>query len=73
MTNPTINTFLDRCCIALEEGIKANGRPAHSYRAQRAGVIAVLQHLSDELIELSQRDQRLTVHQLARLLKDAAR
>lgn len=66
------NTLLGRCTVALEEAINASDYPAHTTRTRRAGVAAVLEHLAAELLVLNQRNDRLTVHELSRLLLAAA-
>lgn len=67
MSNPD-NTLLGRCTVALEEAINASGYPAHTTRTRRAGVAAVLEHLAAELVVLNQREPRVSVHEVARML-----
>ena len=68
----TDNTLLGRCTLAFQEAIAAADYPLHTTRTQRAGIAAVLEHLAAELVWLNQTDQNLTVHELGRLLIEAA-
>jgi hypothetical protein len=47
--------------------------PPHTNRAQRAGVAAVLDHFSYELVTLAERRPGMTVHALAMLLREEAK
>lgn len=62
------NTLLGRCTVAMEEALNASDYPAHTTRTRRAGVAAVLEHLAAELLVMNQRNERLSVHQVARIL-----
>lgn len=72
--NPN-NTLLGRCTVAYAEAwnerFKTMG-PAGKVEwpddAQRQGVAAVLEHLAAELLVMNQRNERLTVHEAARML-----
>lgn len=73
------NTLLGRCTVAYAEAwnerIKTMG-PAGKIEwpddAQHRGTAAVLEHLAAELLVLNQRNDRLTVHEISRLLFAAA-
>lgn len=67
------NTLLDRCTVAFQDAIKEVDYPPHTNRAQRAGVAAVLDHFSYELVELAHRRSGMTVHALAMLLREEAK
>jgi hypothetical protein len=64
------DTLLDRCTVAFQDAIKEIDYPAHTNRSQRAGVEAVLDHLSYELVTLAERRPSMTVHGLAMLLRE---
>ena len=66
------DTLLNRCTVALEEAINASDYPAHTTRTRRASVAAVLEHLAAELVVMNQRNERLSVHEVARILSAAA-
>jgi hypothetical protein len=67
------NTILGRCTVAYAEAFEAAiTSQAIAPQSRRAGVAAVLDHLAAELLVLHQRDDRLTVHELSRLLRAAA-
>jgi hypothetical protein len=73
---PYDNTLLGRCLVAYEEAfeeaiIRLRGHwPSQEVQpmSRRRGVAAVLDHLAAELVLMTQRDPRLTVHELARRL-----
>ena len=69
LLNPD-NTLLGRCTVAYVETFEAT---LHRAQARRAGVAAVLEHLAAELLVMNQRNERMSVHECARLLKDAAK
>jgi len=70
------NTLLGRCTVAYAEAwnerIKTMG-PAGKLEwpddAQRQGVAAVLEHLAAELLVMNQRNERLSVHEVARIFR----
>ena len=63
------NTLLGRCLVAYEEAFEeAITSQAVNPMSRRRGVAAVLEHLAAEIIVLHQRESRLTVHELARIL-----
>ena len=63
------NTLLGRCLVAYEEAFEeAITSQAVNPMSRRRGVAAVLEHLAAELVMMTQRDPRLTVHELARRL-----
>jgi hypothetical protein len=62
------NTLLGRCVVAHEEAVQAIDYPPHTMRARRTGVAAVLEHLAAELLVMNQRNERLSVHEVARIL-----
>ena len=64
------NTLLGRCCTAYEERYELTG-PFDD--PTPLCVAAVLEHLAAEILVLHQREPRMTVHELARLLiRDAS-
>ena len=64
------DTLLDRCTVAFQDAIKEIDYPAHTNRLQRAGVEAVLDHLSYELVAFAERRPSMTVHAVAMLLRE---
>lgn len=63
------NTLLGRCTVALSEALE--GAIAEDFvtsRVLRAGIAGVLEHLAAELIVMNQRNERLSVHKVARIL-----
>jgi hypothetical protein len=62
------NTLLGRCLVSYEEAFEQEISSWPDSSARRRGVAAVLEHLAAEMLVLNQRDDRLTVHQLARIL-----
>ena len=75
----TDNTLLGRCTVAYAEAwnermktLGPAGKTDWPDHAQRRGVAAVLEHLAAELTALNQRNERLTVHELSRLLSTEA-
>lgn len=64
----TTNTLLTRCCVAFMERYD---QCQMGDDWLRPCLQEVLMHLSAELIVLYQRDERLTVHELAMLLMEA--
>lgn len=66
------NTLLGRCTVAYEEAVQSLTYPPHTMRARRTGVAAVLDHLAAEMLVMYERDERLSVHEMARLLRKAA-
>jgi ribosomal protein S18 acetylase RimI-like enzyme len=67
------NTLLGRCTVAYAEAFEAAiTSQAVAPQSRRAGVAAVLEHLAAELLVMNQRNERLSVHECARLLIDAA-
>ena len=71
-TMPPDNTLLGRCTVAYTEAVNSLDYPHHTTRSRRCGVAAVLEHLAAELLMLNQRNERLTVHELSRLLRQEA-
>jgi len=68
----TDSTLLGRCTVAYTEAVNSLDYPYHTTRSRRRGVAAVLEHLAAELLVLNQRNERLTVHELSRLLRQEA-
>ncbi len=67
------NTLLGRCLVAYSEAFEAAiTSEAVAPQSRRAGVAAVLAHLAAELLVMNQQTERLTVHELARLLCEEA-
>jgi len=65
----TDNTLLGRCTVALKEALAPSvPLTIEQSAAARRGVAAVLEHLAAEMLVLNQRNDRLTVHELARTL-----
>lgn len=62
------NTLICRCTVAIEKIINDSDHPAHTTRTRRAGVAAVLEHLTAELVALNLREPRISVHEVARML-----
>lgn len=67
------NTLLGRCTLVFGEALLP-GTPLTREQSAgaRRGVAAVLEHLAAELLVMNQRNERLSVHECARLLIDAA-
>lgn len=63
------NTLLGRCTVAYSEAVEAIDYPQHTTRVRRAGVAAVLEHLAAELLVLNQRNERISIHEVARMLR----
>lgn len=63
------NTLLGRCTVALGEAL-LSGTPLTREQAAgaRRGTVAVLEHLAAELLVMNQRSERLSVHEVARIL-----
>ena len=59
------NTLLSRCTAAVSDAYELTG-PFDDWTESCAG--AVLEHLAAELLVMHQRDPRLTVFELARIL-----
>lgn len=71
MTND--NTLLGRCTVAFTETLMGDVPPTTEQKAAaRRGVASVLEHLAAEIIVMHQREPRLSVFELARVLTDAA-
>jgi hypothetical protein len=67
------NTLLGRCTVAYSEAFEAEiTSQAISPQSRRAGVAAVFAHLAGELLVMNQQNERLTVHQMALILKEAS-
>ena len=67
------NTLLGRCVVAYSEAFEAAiTSDAIAPQSRRAGVAAVLEHLAAELIVVHQRDHRLSVHEMAQVLRNAS-
>jgi hypothetical protein len=67
------NTLLGRCTVALKEALATSAPLSQEQAAAaRRGTAAVLEHLSYELISLSERRPSMTVHSLALLLRQEA-
>ena len=64
------NTLLGRCTAALPDAYELAG-PFDDWTKMCAG--AVLEHLAAELVIMDQRDLRLSVHELARILATEGR
>lgn len=63
------NTLLGRCTVAYSEAFEAAiTSQAVAPQSRRAGVAAVLEHLAAELLVMNQRNERLSVHEVARIL-----
>lgn len=63
------NTLLGRCTVAYAEAFEeAITSQAVAPQSRRAGVAAVLEHLAAELLVMNQRNERLSVHEVARIL-----
>lgn len=63
------NTLLGRCTVAYAEAFEAAiTSQAIAPQSRRAGVAAVLEHLAAELLVMNQRNDRLSVHEVARIL-----
>lgn len=64
------NTLLGRCTVAYSEAFEAAiTSQAIAPQSRRAGVAAVLEHLAAELLVLNSRNERLSVHEVARMLR----
>ena len=64
------NTLLGRCTVAYSEAFEAAiTSQAIAPQSRRAGVAAVLEHLAAELLVLNSRNDRLSVHEVARMLR----
>lgn len=63
------NTLLGRCTVAFSEALLP-GTPLTREQAAgaRRGTAAVLEHLAAELLVMNQRNERLSVHEVARIL-----
>lgn len=63
------NTLMGRCTVAFSEALLP-GTPLTREQAAgaRRGVAAVLEHLAAELLVMNQRNERLSVHEVARIL-----
>lgn len=61
------DTLFSRCTMAFTAASQANAGN------RRAAMAALLEHLAYEFLVLHQHDDRLTVHELHRLLLEAAR
>lgn len=59
------DTLLGRCTAALSDAYELTG-PFDDWTEMCAG--AVLEHLAAEIVSLHQREPRLSVHELARIL-----
>jgi len=69
----TENTLLGRCTVALKDALMGDvPLTIQQSSAARRGTAAVLDHLSYELVELSQRRPGMDVHSLALLLRQEA-
>jgi hypothetical protein len=68
----TENTLLGRCTVAYVEAFEQAISSWPDSSARRRGTAAVLNHLSYELVELSQRRPGMDVHSLALLLRQEA-
>lgn len=64
------NTLLGRCTAALSEAYELAG-PFDDWTEMCAG--AVLEHVAAEIVALHQREPRLSVHELARILATEGR
>jgi hypothetical protein len=63
------NTLLGRCLLAYEERYsKVAGIFMPPNSCTRPAVAAVLEHLAAELLVMKQRNERLSVHEVARIL-----
>lgn len=62
------NTLLGRCVAAFDERHELLGPFDEDW--QELCIAAVFRHLAAELVVMNQRDQRLTVHELARILRE---
>lgn len=66
------NTLLGRCTVAYAEAYAKAAMTwpegADPQHARRAGVAGVLEHLAAELLVMNQRNERLSVHEAARIL-----
>lgn len=72
MTND--NNLLGRCTLALTEALMRDVPPTTEQKAAAChGVASVFEHLAAELLVMHQRDPRLTVFELARVLTEAAK
>jgi hypothetical protein len=60
------DTILGRCTVAYCEAFE---KAIQRGQARRAGVAAVLEHLAAELLVLQQRDDRISIHEFARMLR----
>lgn len=68
-TMNTDNTLLGRCTVAYSEAFEAAiTSQAVAPQSRRAGVAAVLEHLAAELLVMNQRNERLSVHEVTRIL-----
>lgn len=67
------NTLLGRCTVAYAEAYAKAAMTwpegADPQHARRAGVAGVLEHMAAELVVMNQRSDRLTVHEVARMLR----
>lgn len=64
------NTLLGRCTVAYSEAFEAAiTSQAIATDWCCAGVAAVLEHLAAELLVLNSRNERLSVHEVARMLR----
>ena len=67
------DTLLGRCRVALGEAMLRGAALTREQKAgARRGTAAVLEHLAAELLVMNQRSERLSVHEVARLLVEAA-
>lgn len=62
------NTLLGRCVAAFDERYELTG-PFDDDWSEMC-VAAVLRHLAAELVVMNQRNPRLTVHELARIIQE---
>jgi len=62
------NTLLGRCVAAFDDRHELLGPLDDDW--QDLCVAAVLRHLAAELVVMNQRNPRLTVHELARILQE---
>lgn len=68
-TMNTDNTLLGRCTVAYAEALEASiSSETSPQQSLRASMAAVLEHLAAELIVMNQRNERLSVHEVARIL-----
>jgi hypothetical protein len=69
----TDNTLLGRCTVAYEEAFNDALQSWPDASARRRGVRAVIEHLAAELLVMQQRNEgRLSAHDAAQMLRDAA-